>query len=72
MASNEVETTHKEKVEMYNLISKDKLIEMLIEANRHLKNLTIPIVSKAFYCTHCAKPLRTSKHTIQPLCECVG
>jgi len=29
-----IETTHQEKVEMYQRIEKDKLIEMLIEANR--------------------------------------
>lgn len=32
-----IETTHQEKVEMYRLIDKDKLIEMLIECNRLLE-----------------------------------
>ena len=33
-----VEQTHTEKVKMYNECSKDELIEMLIEANKHLVN----------------------------------
>ena len=54
-----VEMSYSEKVEMYNLVSKDKLIEMLIEANRHLSNinptvkLTIPDISKSV-CKHCS------------------
>jgi ArsR family metal-binding transcriptional regulator len=35
-----IEMTHKEKVEMYQLIEKDRLIEMLIEANNVIRNLT--------------------------------
>lgn len=34
------ESTYQEKVEMYNKIEKDKLIEMLIEANRIIDSLT--------------------------------
>lgn len=30
------EQSHQEKVDMYMLLSKEQLIEMLIEANRHL------------------------------------
>lgn len=35
-----VDMTHEAKVKMYRKVSKDKLIEMLIEANRHLAELT--------------------------------
>jgi hypothetical protein len=35
-----VETTDKEKFEMYNLLEKDVLIGMLIECNKHLNRLT--------------------------------
>ena len=34
-----VEMSHKEKVEMYQLIEKDRLIEMLIEANNVINKL---------------------------------
>ena len=33
-----IETTKEEKIKMYNKLSKKELIEMLIEANRHLNN----------------------------------
>ena len=33
-----LETTKEEKIKMYNKLSKKELIEMLIEANRHLNN----------------------------------
>ena len=33
-----IEITNEEKVKMYNKLSKKELIEMLIEANRHLNN----------------------------------
>jgi hypothetical protein len=33
-------TTDQEKFEMYDLLSKEQLIKMLIEANRHLDRLT--------------------------------
>ena len=33
-----IEQTKEEKVKMYNKLSKKELIEMLIEANRHLNN----------------------------------
>jgi hypothetical protein len=35
-----VETTDKEKFEMYNLLEKDVLIGMLIECNKNLNRLT--------------------------------
>jgi hypothetical protein len=35
-----IETTHSEKVEMYQMVEKDKLIEMLIEANNVINRLT--------------------------------
>lgn len=35
-----VDMTHEAKVKMYRKVSKEKLIEMLIEANRHLAELT--------------------------------
>jgi hypothetical protein len=38
-----VEMSHKEKVEMYRLIDKEKLIEMLIESNNHLHRVTTPL-----------------------------
>ena len=37
-------TTDQEKFEMYDLLSKEQLIKMLIEANRHLDRLTPKIV----------------------------
>ena len=37
-----VEMSHKEKVEMYRLVDKEKLIEMLIESNNHLHRITSP------------------------------
>lgn len=38
-----VEQTHQEKVEMYMELEKEQLIEMLIEANRHLDNRVVGI-----------------------------
>jgi len=38
-----IEMSHQKKVEMYRMIDKERLIEMLIEANKHLSKLT-PIV----------------------------
>ena len=35
-----IEMTHSEKVEMYRMVEKDKLIEMLIEANNVINQLT--------------------------------
>lgn len=35
-----IEMTHSEKVEMYQMVKKDKLIEMLIEANNVINRLT--------------------------------
>jgi hypothetical protein len=37
---NTVITTDQEKFEMYSLLSKEQLIKMLIEANKHLYRLT--------------------------------
>jgi hypothetical protein len=50
-----IEMTHSEKVEMYQMVEKDRLIEMLIEANNvinrltEVKNLRIADVS-SMYC----------------------
>jgi hypothetical protein len=35
-----INVTHSEKVEMYQMIKKDSLIEMLIEANNNIERLT--------------------------------
>lgn len=35
-----IEMTYSEKVEMYQMVEKDKLIEMLIEANNQINRLT--------------------------------
>jgi hypothetical protein len=35
-----IEMTHSEKVEMYQMVEKDRLIEMLIEANNVINRLT--------------------------------
>jgi hypothetical protein len=35
-----IEMTHSQKVEMYQTVKKDELIEMLIEANNVIKRLT--------------------------------
>lgn len=46
-----IEMSHKEKVEMYQLIEKDRLIEMLIEANNVINKLTPKIqVNSSIYC----------------------
>jgi hypothetical protein len=60
-----IETTDKEKFEMYNLLEKDVLIGMLIECNKYLQRLTPKaIIDKCFYmagtdtscrCIHCGK-----------------
>ncbi len=53
-----IEMTHSEKVEMYRMIEKDRLIEMLIEANNvinrltEVKNLRIADVSGSLPCHH--------------------
>lgn len=53
-----IEMTHSEKVEMYQMIEKDRLIEMLIEANNvinrltEVKNLRIADVSGSLPCHH--------------------
>lgn len=36
--SQTIETTKEEKIKIYNKLTKKELIEMLIEANRHLNN----------------------------------
>ena len=41
-------TTDQEKFEMYDLLSKEQLIKMLIEANKHLDRLTPKIDEKSF------------------------
>lgn len=40
-----IETTDKEKFEMYNVLDKSVLIGMLIECNKHLSRLTPTIQS---------------------------
>ena len=61
-----IETTDKEKFEMYNALEKDVIIGMLIECNKHLQRLTPTVVipEKCFYmsgtdtscrCIHCGK-----------------
>ena len=53
-----IEMTHSEKVEMYQMVEKDKLIEMLIEANNvinrltEVKNLRIADVRGLLPCHH--------------------
>jgi hypothetical protein len=47
----EIEMTKEEQMTMYMKCSKKELCKMLIEANRHLKNLPIPVVvSSKFLC----------------------
>lgn len=61
-----IETTDKEKYEMYNMLEKDALISMLIQCNKHLQNRrpTVVIPKKCFYnpgmdtsgrCINCGK-----------------
>jgi len=38
-----IEMTDQEKKEMYSLLEKEELIEMIIEANKQIDNLTDPI-----------------------------
>jgi len=64
----EIEMTEKEQLDMYMKCSKKELCKMLIEANRHLKNLPIHVVMPSacnFYmsgndtsgnCNNCGKP----------------
>lgn len=53
-----IEMTHSEKVEMYQMVEKERLIEMLIEANNvinrltEVKNLRIADVSGSLHCHH--------------------
>jgi hypothetical protein len=60
------ETSWEEKYEMYNVLEKDSLIKMLIEANRMLQNMTpkIQLDNCNYYCSgtdtsmrciHCGK-----------------
>ena len=46
----EIEMTKEEQMTMYMKCSKKELCEMLIEANRHLKNLPIHVVSNWVAC----------------------
>ena len=64
----EIEMTEKEQLDMYMKYSKKELCKMLIEANRHLKNLPIHVAMPSacnFYipgndtgrnCNNCGKP----------------
>ncbi len=47
-----VEMSHKEKVKMYKMINKDKLIEMLIEANKHLSKPQSVVILNTPICQH--------------------
>ena len=53
-----IEMTHSEKVEIYQMVEKERLIEMLIEANNvinrltEVKNLRIADVSGSLPCHH--------------------
>ncbi len=47
-----IETTDKEKYEMYSLLEKDVLIGMLIEANKHLQRLTPKVFVNSNPCQH--------------------
>jgi len=42
----EIEMTKEEQITMYMKCSKKELCEMLVEANRHLKNLPIHVVTQ--------------------------
>lgn len=48
-----IETSHQEKVEMYRMIDKESLIEMLIEANKHLSRLTNVVTTNVDTCRGC-------------------
>jgi len=72
-----IEMTHSEKVEMYQMIEKDRLIEMLIEANyvinrlTEVKNLRIADVSgrsEQSNCVHCHEHILTVK-TLKYRCK---
>ena len=64
----EIEMTKEEQMTMYMKCSKKELCKMLIETNKHLKKLTIPVVMPSacnFYisgmdtsgkCNNCGKP----------------
>lgn len=47
-----IEISHQEKVEMYRMIEKERLIEMLIEANKHLSRLTPAVILNTPTCQH--------------------
>jgi hypothetical protein len=49
---NIVLTTDQEKFKMYNKLSKKELIQMLIQANRHLYRLT-PKIDDSVMCPKC-------------------
>ena len=53
----EIEMTKEEQMIMYMKCSKKELCEMLIEANKHLKNLPIHVVGvpKGTLCDKCAE-----------------
>lgn len=46
-----IEMSHQEKVEMYRMVDKENLIEMLIEANNVIRRLT-PVVTEAALSAH--------------------
>lgn len=47
-----IEMTVNEQITMYMKCSKKELCKMLIEANRHLKNLPIHVVGRTLVCDH--------------------
>lgn len=51
----EVEMTKKEQIEMYMKSPKKELCEMLIEANRHLKNLSVITINNSVPYQKCPK-----------------
>ncbi len=46
-------TTDQEKFEMYNKLSKKELIQMLIQANKHLDNWLKPKINDSVLCPKC-------------------
>jgi sulfur transfer protein SufE len=47
------EMSHQEKVEMYRLVDKERLIEMLIESNKQLHKFTNTLVTNVDTCNGC-------------------
>jgi len=60
----EIEMTKEEQMTMYMKCSKKELCEMLIEANRHLKNLPIHVVTQQSELVCDCLPMSTQVSTI--------